>query len=70
MLNGMESDRFTFKILEGVPSKELLEDILLVYKSIFDDYKLDFFKNRIHQKEDLVIVLCYQKNELVVLVCN
>ncbi len=65
MLNGMVSDRFTFEILEGIPSKELLEEITHVYKSIFEDYKLDFFKNRIHQKEDLVMVLCYQKNELV-----
>jgi len=31
----MENDKFTFKIIEGVPSKELVEDILVVYKSIF-----------------------------------
>lgn len=65
MPNGMESDRFIFKIVEGTPSKELLEDILVVYKSIFDDYKLDFFKNRIHQKEDLIILLCYYQNQLL-----
>lgn len=65
MPNGMESDRFIFKIVEGTPSKELLEDILVVYKSIFDDYKLDFFKNRIHQKEDLIILLCYYHNQLL-----
>jgi len=64
MLSGMESDRFTFKIVEEIPTKELLEDILVVYKSIFDDYKLDFFKNRIHQKEDLIMILCYEKNQL------
>lgn len=64
MPNGMENDEFTFKIVEGIPSEELLEDILVVYQSIFDDYKLDFFKNRIHQKEDLLIVLCYQQNSL------
>ncbi|MCB0461703.1 MAG: GNAT family N-acetyltransferase [Flavobacteriaceae bacterium] len=61
----MENDKFTFKIVEGVPSKELLESILIVYKSIFDDYKLDFFMNRIHEKEDLLIVLCYDQNQLV-----
>jgi len=60
----MESDKFKYKVLEGIPSKVLLEDILVVYKSIFDDYKLDFFKDRIHQKEDLLIVLCYQQNSL------
>jgi predicted GNAT superfamily acetyltransferase len=61
----MENDKFAFKIIEGVPSKESLEDILVVYKSIFEDYKLDFFKDRIHQKEDLLIVLCYYQNQLV-----
>jgi len=61
----MESDKFIFKIVEDVPSKELLEDILVVYKSIFDDYKLDFFKNRIHQKKDLIMILCYQQNQLI-----
>lgn len=65
MPNGMENDKFTFKIIEGVPSKELVEDILVVYKSIFEDYKLDFFKDRIHQKENLLIVLCDYQNQLV-----
>lgn len=65
MLNGMENDRFTFKIVEGAPSKDLLDNILVVYKSIFDDYKLDFFKNRIHQKEDLLTILCYLQNQIV-----
>jgi len=65
MSNGMESDRFIFKIVEGTPSKELLENILVVYKSIFDDYKLDFFKNRIRQKEDLIIILCSQHSQLL-----
>jgi predicted GNAT superfamily acetyltransferase len=61
----MENDKFIFKIIEGVPSKELVEDILVVYKSIFEDYKLDFFKDRIHQKEDLLIVICHFQNQLV-----
>ena len=65
MPSGMESDRFKFKVIEGLPSKELLEDILFVYKSIFDDYKLDFFKNRIRQKEDLIIILCSQHSQLL-----
>lgn len=65
MPNGMENDKFIFKIIQGVPSKELVEDILVVYKSIFEDYKLEFFKDRIHQKEDLLIVLCDYQNQLV-----
>ncbi len=61
----MGNDKFTYNMLEGHPSKELLEDILFVYKSIFDDYKLNFFKERIHHKEDVLIVLCYNENQIV-----
>lgn len=60
----MGNDKFSYQTIERQPSENLLEDILVVYKSIFDDYKLDFFKNRIHQKEDLLIVLCFQQEQL------
>ncbi|MEZ4796887.1 MAG: GNAT family N-acetyltransferase [Flavobacteriaceae bacterium] len=61
----MENDKFTFKIVEGIPSEDLLEDIISLYTSIFEDYKLNFFIERINQKEDLIIVLCYDQNQLV-----
>jgi len=61
----MEHDKFTFKIVEGIPSKKLLLEILIVYKSIFEDYKLDFFKERIHKKEDILMILCYQQKQLL-----
>lgn len=64
MLNGMENDKFKLTIVEGIPSEDLLEDIISVYTSIFEDYKLDFFKNRIHEKEDLLIGLCYKESQL------
>ena len=53
MQNGMENAKFTFKTLEGIPSKNNLNEILTVYKSVFEDYNIDFFNDRIHQKEDL-----------------
>lgn len=61
----METDKLTYHTIEGQPSKELLDEILEVYKSIFDDYKLDFFKSRIHKKEGVLIILCYNSNMLV-----
>ena len=61
----METNKLTYHTIEGQPSKELLDEILEVYKSIFDDYKLDFFKSRIHEKEDLLIILCYTSDQLV-----
>jgi predicted GNAT superfamily acetyltransferase len=61
----METNKLTYQIIEGQPSKELLDKILEVYKLIFDDYKLDFFKSRIHKKEDLLIILCYSTDKLI-----
>ena len=65
MPNGMENDELTYQVIEDSLSEEVLHDILLVYKSIFEDYKLDFFKNRIHQKEDVLTILSYNKKQLV-----
>lgn len=61
----MQTNLFTYQLIEDKPSSELLETILALYKAVFDDYKLDFFKERIHQKEDLVIALCYSDLNLV-----
>lgn len=61
----MQTNQFTYQLIEDKPSSELLEIILALYKTVFDDYKLDFFKERIHQKEDFVIALCYSDLNLV-----
>lgn len=61
----MVKSEFTYRLLEELPPENLLQDILIVYKSIFEDYKLDFFKNRIREKEGVLIVLCYCKEQLV-----
>lgn len=58
-------NEFTFQIKEGIPSKELLNEILVIYQAIFEDYKLNFFKERIHQKDDIIITLCYSKQQLI-----
>ncbi len=61
----MEKSNLTYQLIEGRPSAKLLEEILEVYISVFEDYKLEFFKNRIHEKEDVVIALCYDNTKLV-----
>ena len=58
-------NRLTYRILKGKPSIELLDEILVVYQAIFENYKLDFFKERIHQKEDVLMILCYDEQQLV-----
>lgn len=65
MRNGMGNDNLKYQLILGLPSKGLLDEILEVYKTIFDDYKLDFFKSRISEKDDLLIALCYSKVNLV-----
>jgi len=65
MQSGMVSDKLKYQLVEGLPSKGLLDEILDVYKSIFNDYKLDFFKSRVSDKEDLLIALCYNQRNIV-----
>ena len=65
MPNGMANAKLTYRIIEGLPDQALLSDIIDVYKAVFDDYKLEFFKNRIHQKEDVAIAVCYDTTQLV-----
>ena len=60
----MANDKLTYRVVEGLPSKALLDEILEVYKAIFEDYKLDFFKSRISEKEDLIITLSFYKESL------
>ncbi|MGG5488391.1 GNAT family N-acetyltransferase, partial [Gaetbulibacter sp. PBL-D1] len=46
----MENAKFTFKTLEGIPSKNNLNEILTVYKSV---------------KEYLLTLLCYHQKQLI-----
>lgn len=50
---------YTYQTLEGIPSQEVLTELLGLYNTLFEDAKLDFFKERIQTKEYLVIILCY-----------
>lgn len=51
--------QYTYQTIEGIPSQEVLTELLDLYSALFEDAKLDFFKERIQTKEDLVIILCY-----------
>ena len=65
MQSGMEKNECSYTVIKGQPSAEMLDEILVVYKAIFEDYKLEFFTSRIHEKEDLLIILCHSKDKLV-----
>jgi predicted GNAT superfamily acetyltransferase len=59
------NDTFSYQLIEGQPSKVVLKEILKVYQLVFEDYKLDFFKERIHQKKEVLIGLCYFQETLI-----
>lgn len=65
MQNGMVKNKLTYRLIEEKPDNKLLQEILVVYKAVFDDYKLDFFKNRIGEKKDVLMALCYAHAKLV-----
>ena len=61
----MVEDNYSYQILSGVPNQNVLDALLHLYNELFEDAKLDFFVDRIQTKEDLIISLCYLKDELV-----
>lgn len=43
----------------------MIQQLLRVYDQLFADAKLDFFVERIHSKEELLINLCYDSEDLI-----
>jgi len=56
---------FTYQIVEGTPKEEVLNKLLNLYKIIFEDARLDFFRQRIQEKEHVIICLCFYEKVLV-----
>lgn len=61
----MEKSSFSYKTIEGIPTKEIQKQLLEVYQKIFEDAKPEFFIDRIESKQDLVCVLCYSSTKLI-----
>lgn len=55
----------TYRIIEGIPSQNILETLVTTYAALFEDARLDFFRDRIHTKTDLSVALCYDQTTLV-----
>lgn len=60
-MNGMEKSKIEYQLFEGVPKKEHLSILLDLYSSVFKDAKIDFFTNRIYQKEDVLSIVALKK---------
>lgn len=52
-------EHVVFKTIEGVPNEEVLKDLIFLYTSVFDSAQIDFFKERLFSKEDVIIVVAY-----------
>lgn len=61
----MSSESYTYQTIEGIPEPAVIQQLLRLYDALFEDAKLDFFVDRIHSKEDLIINLCYDASELI-----
>jgi len=58
MPSGMDKNSsFQFKLIEGVPNKESLKTLLDLYSSIFKDARIDFFKQRLTIKENVLSII-------------
>ena len=49
-----------YKTIVGIPDKEVLADVIFLYTSLFESAQLEFFKERIFNKENLLILVAYQ----------
>jgi predicted GNAT superfamily acetyltransferase len=61
----MNSKLFAYQTIEGIPEPSVIQQLLRVYDQLFEDARLDFFVERIHSKEDLIINLCYDSEDLI-----
>ncbi|AUC16657.1 hypothetical protein BTO06_16545 [Tenacibaculum sp. SZ-18] len=61
----MIDQNIKIKTIHGAPSKEVLDDLLMLYTLVFEDAIVDFFMERISTKEDVVSIIAY-KNEVPV----
>jgi len=61
----VEKSSLTYQYLEGIPDSSILNQTLDLYDTLFDDARLDFFKQRIHEKQNVILVLCFDDRTLV-----
>jgi predicted GNAT superfamily acetyltransferase len=61
----MNDQNIKIKSIQGIPSNEVLNELLTLYTSVFEDAIVDFFIERISTKEDVVSIIAY-KNEVPV----
>ncbi|WP_353776930.1 GNAT family N-acetyltransferase [Winogradskyella sp. 3972H.M.0a.05] len=61
----MGNDNYSYKVLEGIPQQDALQDLKNIYTSIFEDADLHFFEERLNTKQNVLIVLAYDGTNLI-----
>jgi len=64
-MSGMEKNNISYKIIEGAPDLKDLKHLENLYKTIFEDAQLDFFRNRVTEKEDLCAIIAFKKEKSI-----
>ena len=61
----MANNRITYKLVHGNTDTVILQKLLSVYSSIFEDSDSSFFKDRFHKHSQITSILAYNKDELI-----
>lgn len=63
-MNGMvENNKFQFELIEGFLNTQKIEALLSLYTTIFEDAQLDFFKQRLNEKENILSIIAYHNQK-------
>ncbi len=65
MLSGMERGKITYTTFKGNFSNDILLELLEIYKSIFDDADVKFFKERFNMHPEIISNLAYDNQQLI-----
>ena len=55
----MNHQNIKIKVIQGVPMKKNMEELLTLYTTVFEDAIVTFFNDRITSKEDVVSIIAY-----------
>lgn len=61
----MAYNSITYKLHEGELQFEFLKELKAIYSAVFKDADLYFFIKRLAEKEDILIVVAYNHNEII-----
>ena len=56
---------YTYHTIQAELDSQIFDQVLLLYNLLFDDANSEFFAERLHYKEDVIINLCYKDKVLI-----